>query len=209
MDIDRVAHLVQVRFWLFAIPYMLLSPFIFYFVFRAPPAPAQRVMPIVFIDANGQTKKMFCGADDANEMNMLALSEKTARDMMNSFFSFPSDKKKTAARIATFSKYFSQDSSSLAQFFLKSQAEKILSLSNSGAEATFSISDMKSGFDEKKKEYVVIVDATQKMVRNGIETTQNYFVDVYLKVANKERRESESVILEITNIKIRNKKNEG
>jgi hypothetical protein len=140
---------------------------------------------------------------------MLALSEKTGKEMLNVLFSFPANKKETAARIATYSKYFSQERDSSIQNFLKSQAEKTLSLADSGASATFNITYISGGYDPKNKNYVVVSDLTQKMVRNGIETTKKFSVDIYLKMTAKERKESEGIILEITAVKLRNIKNES
>ncbi len=209
MHLDHLAYLVQKRMWLFFIPYVFISPIFYYYLFKAPSAPPEKIMPIAFVDANGNTRKLYCGKDDANDINMLALSEKTGKEMLNVLFSFPANKKETAARIATYSKYFSQERDSSIQNFLKSQAEKTLSLADSGASATFNITYISGGYDPKNKNYVVVSDLTQKMVRNGIETTKKFSVDIYLKMTAKERKESEGIILEITSVKLRNIKNES
>lgn len=209
MHIDHLAYLIQKRIWLIFIPYVFISPIFYYYLFKAPSPPPERVMPVVFVDSVGSTKKLYCGKEDANQENMLTLAEKTGREMLNILFSFPASKKETAARIATYSKYFNQEKDSSIQYYLKSQADKILALAESGASATFDISYITSGYDIKNKQYVVVADITQKMIRNSIETTKKFSVDIFLKLTTKERKESEGIILEITSVKMRNNKNES
>lgn len=209
MHLDHLAYLIQKRIWLIFIPYVFISPIFYYYLFKAPSPPPERVMPIAFVDSVGNTKKLYCGKEDANDANMLTLAEKTGKEMLNILFSFPANKKETAARIATYSKYFSQEKYSSIQYFLKSQAEKTLSLSESGASATFEVLYITSGYDVKNKQYVVVADITQKMVRNSIETTKKFSVDIFLKLTTKQRKESEGIILEITSVKMRNSKNES
>lgn len=203
-NLGLYAVFVQKYFWVLGVPYILISPFIWGSFYKQPPPPPVQVMPVMLVDSIGNAKKLSCDKNTGNDL--LPLAKKTVVDLTKSFFSWPQNKSETSARMATFSKYFTQNKNNQAQSFLDLQTNKLL-IESQYSESSFEITGIAADYDSNSSEYVVVVDGYQTILKNDAKTSKKISIDVYLKKSSENRMKYDDILLEITKIKVKENEN--
>jgi hypothetical protein len=198
LDIGKYAVLIQKYFWIFGIPYIVISPFFFISILKSDAPPPPQIMPVLTLNTDGVINKLICNTKtDGDEI--LLLAKELSKKMVVTFYAWPQSKGQASARMASFAKYFNQNKNSEAQNFLSMQTTKILSEVNT-SQASFEILKLEAEYDLENNEFVVVLDGVQSTLRNDIKTSQNISLDIYFKYANENRKKYNDILIEITKI---------
>lgn len=195
-----ISFTIQRLFWIFGMPYIIISPFLFTHCSK-PVVASEPVKIVIALKEDGSPQRLVCSSEDDRYIEVAKFESK---NILNSLYSWPQDQPVASARIADISKFI-QDNNPTAQSFFSSQLNSVLTESQT-SEASFNVSAMKADFDKKSKQYVVAIDGYQTKNRNEVKTTSKLSLDIYYEIVSNKRNTKEDqseVILQVVKVNVR------
>lgn len=195
-----ISFTMQRLFWIFGIPYICISPFLFTYCAK-PSVASEPVKIVIALKSDGTPERLVCLSDDDRYIEVAKFESK---NILNALYSWPQDPSVASARIADVSKFF-QESNSGVQSFFSFQLNNVI-LESQNSESTFIVADMKADFDKRTKQYVVVIDGYQTKNRNDVKTTQRISLDFYFEIEKKVENPNEgknNAVLQVVKVDVR------